>query len=242
MTRHDSELPRSTALPLWLLPAAVAVALALGCDGTPQDAGSDADGDADADADQGSPDVEADAAGDAEADADDDPGTDADVDSDSAPDADEDRDADEPARIGKAGRSGSGIGTAEGYSGTERMFFIGDEGEGETICSITYELRSTGTAAGCDGCVWAFELVVGEAAVAEERDVGCEATLGIDPARVGDLNGDHVFYGYDPEYMSHGSVLVSRMESGAWAPECFASWDASSGAFSYERVDGYPPY
>jgi hypothetical protein len=163
------------------------------------------------------------------------------------PDADADADAevdgDESERIGMAGRSGSGIATAGGYSGTEEQFFIADEGEGEAICRITYSLTSTSAPAeGCDACRWAFELVIADAAVAEERDVGCLATLGIDPARVGDLDGTHVYYGYDPAYMGHGSVLVSRMESGLWAPECYATWDEASGAFSYRRIDGFPPY
>jgi hypothetical protein len=178
-----------------------------------------------------------------------DAGRDAQVGVDAGPDAEAPVDAGADAgpdggaeRIGMAGRSGSGIATEGGYAGTEEMFFLADEGQGEAICRITYTLTSTGPAEGCDGCLWAFELVTSDAAVAEESDVGCQATLGVDPARVGDLDGTSVFYGYDPAYMGHGSVLVSHVEGGEWAPDCWAQWDEENGDFEYHRIDGYPPY
>lgn len=199
---------------------AVAVALATGCERSSP--GSDAGAGLDADADR---DGDVDAAADAAADA----GADAAVDGGE--------------RVGMAGRSGTGTATVDGYAGTEEMFFISDEGRGEAVCRITYSLTSTGAPAeGCEGCSWAFELVIADASVAEERDVGCLATVGVDPARVEELDGSLVYYGFDPEYLGHGSALMSRMEGGLWAPETFASWDEASGAFSYRRVDGFPPY
>ena len=217
-SRRDTSFPRPDEGLSWRFAMAAVVALTTGCDSTP--AGDDDAAQIDGGADR-------DAAGE----------TDASADGGAEPDGGGQE------RVGMAGRSGNGTGTADGYAGTEEVFFIGEEGQGETICRITYSLTSTDTPAdGCDGCLWAFELVITDALVAEERDVGCLATVGIDPAHVEDLDGSRVSYGYDPEYLGHGSVLMSRTLDDLWAPECFATWDEASGAFSYRRIDGFPSY
>jgi len=147
----------------------------------------------------------------------------------------------DPDNQGLLGRAGTATVSYTSYEGTEELYFAADQGQGEDICRIRYDLSSTAVRDDCADCEWAFDLVVSGAELITETAPGCLATVGADSAALGDLEGTVVSYGYDPDYFGHIEILFVE-QGGAWAAADHASWDASSGAFSYDWEDGYHPY
>lgn len=201
---------------------------------------SDPDPSEDADVDTQDSDQDADP----EPDADADPDETEDAEQDATPDAEEDSETDsDEVRNGKLGREGTATITKTSYSGTEDWYFVGDEGDGPDICRIRYSLNSVGEPLDdCSFCDWAFRLVISDAELIAESDVGCSATLEIDSSNVSSLNGQNVYYGYDHDYMGHGLTLFTRTETTDWTPLVLVSYDPDTGELSYDRIDGWPEY
>ena len=147
-------------------------------------------------------------------------------------------------RIGleaRAGQAQVSLVDPASYSGQEIWTFTADSGAGEEICRIQYALTSTGVRSDCDLCDWAFDVSLSEAEFVSESDPGCEAVFGIGPGNVGDLNGLWAGYGYSAEYFGHAAVFLLEVE-GEWVALSNALFDEASGAYSYERLDGYVAY
>jgi len=148
------------------------------------------------------------------------------------------------ARLGLAGKTGEALVTVAGpggFEGAEEWHFTADSGAGEELCRIRYQLDSTEPRTDCDLCDWAFELVLSEAELVTEIEPGCDAVFGVAGEEVGSLDGTEIAYGYTAEYFGHAEVLLSVVE-GAWTAVTNATWDPVSGAFSYDRQDGYVEY
>ena len=161
--------------------------------------------------------------------------------------ADDDDDDDTSERIGLSGKSGAAVAFAgAGYTGPEDMYFIADDGDGEDVCRIRYELTSVAERFDCEVydwvCIWAFDLVLDKAAVVAESDVGCEGVFGLDEAGVAALAGTEITRGYLDEYFGHTSVLLELQPDETWAPFCNATWDSDTGLVEYNWVDSSLPY
>ncbi len=147
-------------------------------------------------------------------------------------------------RIGLEARTGQAqvsLVDPASYSGQEIWTFTADSGAGEEICRIQYALASTGVRSDCDLCDWAFDVSLSGAEFVSETDPGCAAVFGIGPGNVGDLNGLWAGYGYSAEYFGHAAVFLLEVE-GEWVALSNALFDEASGAYSYERLDGYVAY
>lgn len=155
-------------------------------------------------------------------------------------DAGDDDDTTEDAS-GLLGRVGTATVDGASYQGTEDLYFTTEYGEGEDVCRIRYPLSSSAVRDDCADCVWAFDLVLGAPELIAETDPGCLATVGVDSASLGDVEGDVVSYGYDPEYFGHIQMLLVE-QAGSWAAVGHADWESGSGAFSYDWEDGYHTY
>lgn len=118
------------------------------------------------------------------------------------------------------------------FSGTETWTLVSDDDDGLTLCLITYSLLSSVARADCTDCSWAFDLIVGDAAIAEETDGAC-SILGYDDTTVYSLNGTVLPYGYAPDYYGHAQVLMTDRGTG-WAAATFASYDETTGEFTYD--------
>jgi len=154
------------------------------------------------------------------------------------------RDTGLPERIALEARTGQAqvtLAEPERYDGQEIWTFTGDSGAGEEICRIQYALNSTGVREDCDICDWAFDVSISEAEFVSESEPGCRATFGIGPENVGDLNGLWAGYGYSAEYFGHAAVFLLETE-GEWVAVSNAVFDEATGAYSYERLDGYVAY
>jgi hypothetical protein len=147
-------------------------------------------------------------------------------------------------RIGLEARTGQAqvsLANPASYSGQETWTFTADSGAGEEVCRIQYALHSTGARLDCDLCDWAFDVSLLEAEFVSEADPGCEAVFGIGSGNVGDLNGVWAGYGYSAEYFGHAAVFFLEVE-GEWVALGNAEFDEATGAYSYERLDGYVAY
>ena len=145
-------------------------------------------------------------------------------------------------RLGLSGRSGEATVDVETFAGFEEMYFVADQGLGDDVCRVHYDLTSTGVRDDCDDCDWAFDLVSDNAAIVAESDVGCSAVFGIDAANVGELDGTTVSYGYIAEYFGHASVLTQYTQGGSWEVVGFAAFDGATGALEFDLEDGFFPY
>jgi hypothetical protein len=146
---------------------------------------------------------------------------------------DTDTDTDVPLREGLAGRIGTATANYGEYQGTEEWYFF-DEDEAE-VCRIRYDLAQLATRQDCADCTWANDVIVSNATIVAESDVGCAAVFG----DVASLDGTLYSYGYGV-YYGHAEVLMVDSEKG-WAAETFATWDEKTEVFSYDWSE-YVPY
>jgi hypothetical protein len=222
---EENTMPKTS----WI---ALALALGLVLAGCPSS--DDDDDDATADDD----DATADDDDDATADDDDDDITDDDDDV-----ADDDDDTSE--RIGLSGKSGMAVVLNGDYTGTEEMYFVAEDGDGEDVCRISYELNTVAERFDCESfaeaCIWAYDLVVASPAVVNESDVGCEGVFGLDEAGVAALAGGEISRGYI-RYLGHTWVLLEQQPDDTWAPFCNAVWDEATGEVEYNWIDASLPY
>ncbi len=181
-----------------------------------------------------------------EGDTDTDTDADTDTDSDTDADTDTDTDTDTDPVLGMVGYSGEAIGGYEGYEGFEEWFFVADEGDGDDICRIRYEVKDVGPrddcpAGGHSTCIWSWDLGIAAAEILAESGMGCDGAFGLTADTVADLNGTTFAIGYNPDYYGHAAVMYRDMGEG-WFVADFAVWNESTGEFSYMWDQGYIEY
>ena len=162
--------------------------------------------------------------------------------------------------VGLQGRFGELAKTETSLTGTEQFYFIADEGDGDDICRIQYDVVSTATRDDCDICNetdddgepygWAFDVTFSNPEITAESDPGCLATLGYDKSNLADISGQTRGLGYTPEYIGHASVILIDLD-GVWTAVANAEFveeidndgqPTGVGALSYEWTDGYIEY
>lgn len=136
-----------------------------------------------------------------------------------------------PQAQGLVVRTGAATANTEGYEGWEELAFIGDEGDGDDLCRVRYQLSSIGARTDCADCTWAHDLGLAEITMVTETT--CPA--GFPPPESTTRS-----YGYIAEYFGHANVLAEDAGAG-WSATSFADWDETSGAFDYEIEDGLQP-
>ena len=172
--------------------------------------------------------------------------TDTDSDTDADGDTDTDTDTDTDPKEALQGYSGQATAGYEGYDGVEEWYFVADEGDGEDICRIRYELKSGDARDDCphnghSGCIWAWDVTIAGAEILAESDIGCEGSLGVTQESLADLNGTTWGFGFNPDYYGHAAVQLRDMGEG-WFVSTFASWDEGDGTFTYQWDQGYVEY
>ncbi len=165
------------------------------------------------------------------------------VDTEDTEDTEEPEDTGPEEKLGLQGYAGEFLlDNDEFQSGTEDIYFIGDEGYGDDLCRIRYTMTSTSARADCASCTWAYDFSISDVELVDELAPGCLATVGYDPVDLSALEGETRSYGYDPEYLGHAAVLMQDIGGGNWTVVGFASYDLDSGVFQYNREDGYVTY
>ena len=152
-----------------------------------------------------------------------------------------------PPPMGLLSRQGTGvIDATPSYTGSEALVFVGDEGYGQELCRISYDLTSTAPRPDCPGCGWAFDLVVSNVVVETDVDEACALSLATEfslAPSVDDLDGLALSYGYHPDYFGHAQVLMFYDEdSSAWRGLTVAVYDDQKMTIAYDLVDGLHEY
>jgi hypothetical protein len=154
-------------------------------------------------------------------------------------------------QVGVCGQRGQGTVDGATFEGFEEFYLIGDEGFGEDICVVRFDVTRVGAAPlGCDDaaagnkCLWTHLVEYGNAKVVTDTDGVCEnSELGLDTAAIAAITGSQVAYGFVSEYAGHNSVLMKYDEEAAsWEAYGNATWDEPAAAFRFDRRDGFCGY
>ncbi|MCB9779686.1 MAG: hypothetical protein H6742_14065 [Alphaproteobacteria bacterium] len=154
----------------------------------------------------------------------------------SATDTDTDADTDTDGtveRLGVVEHEGSAVVADGDYSGTETVSFIGDDGDGDVLCSYQLTLVDSAPRSDCDNCEWAFDLEITAASVVAETGPGCSETVGMNADGIAGLVGTTISYGYDPEFFSHAAVIMGFLD-GEWKQLDYALFDEETDTFTYD--------
>jgi hypothetical protein len=155
------------------------------------------------------------------------------------------------AQVGVCGQRGEATVDADSFSGFEEFYLIGEEGFGEDICVVRFDVARVGDAPdGCDDpaagvdCLWTHLVELSNpSVVTDEGGVCAGSDLGLDAEAIAALDGSRVAYGFVSEFAGHNSVLLKYDDGlGRWDAHGNGTWDQGASAFRFDRRDGYCDY
>jgi hypothetical protein len=135
--------------------------------------------------------------------------------------------------------------TVDDFTGYEEYVLIGDEGFGEEICVVRFDVTRVGAAPeGCTDCLWSHLVELGNPTVVLDEDGVCaNSELGLDSAAIDELDGSQVAYGFVPELDGHASIVLTHIEaSNTWEAYNNATWNEDTGRFRFDRRNGTCTY
>ena len=153
--------------------------------------------------------------------------------------------------VGVCGQRGEGMVSASDIMGFEEYYIIGEEGFGDDICVVRFELKRVGAAPeGCDDpaadvdCLWTHLVELGNPKVMTDVDGVCaKSEAALTMAKIAELDGSRAAYGFVSEFAGHNSVLMKYDgDKKMWDAHGNATWDDESGAFTFDRRDGICNY
>lgn len=154
--------------------------------------------------------------------------------------------------VGVCGLRSQGTVTTDSYDAYEEYYLLGDEGFGEDLCVVRFDVKRVGEGpAGCDQfagqkeeCQWTHLVEYGNPEVVLDIDGACaNSELGLDSEAIAGLDGKRMAYGYVFEYQGHNSVIMTYdEETSVWTPLVNAGWSEESGALQFDRRDGFCGY
>ena len=142
--------------------------------------------------------------------------------------------------------------TTEDFESYEEFYLAGEEGLGDDVCVVRVDVVRVGDAPpGCDEmagqqdeCLWTHLVEYQNPEILLDEGGACaDSDLGLDAAAVAALEGKQIAYGYVFEYQGHNSVLMTyNEETSTWEPGVNVGWTESTGAFEFDRADGFCNY
>lgn len=156
-------------------------------------------------------------------------------------------------RVGVCGQRGEAtVDTEETFEGFQEYYIIDDSGLGDDICVVRFDVERAGDApGGCemfagqqDECLWTHLVELKNPMITLDENGVCEnSELGLDAAALMEIDGSQVAYGFVSQYAGHNSVLLKYDDSSeTWVPNGNATWDPETGAFRFDRRDGFCNY
>ena len=155
------------------------------------------------------------------------------------------------AQLGVCGQRGEATVNETSFEGFEELYIISEEGFGEDICVVRYDVMRVGEApAGCDDptadvdCLWTHRVEFSNPRVITDVDGVCaHSELGLDEAALAEIDGAQAAYGFVSEFAGHNSVIMKFDDArGPWGAYGNANWDEAAGAFRFDRRDGLCGY
>src|SRR5690606_10088662 len=136
------------------------------------------------------------------------------------------------AHTGVCSLRSQGTVTVDSFESYEEHVLLGDEGFGEEVCVVHYDVTRVGVApGGCDEfagqqdeCLWTHLVEYSNPRVLVDVDGACaNSELGMDQAAMDAIDGTQIAYGYVFEYQGHSSALMAHdPEQDVWAPLLYA--------------------
>ncbi|MEO8177268.1 MAG: hypothetical protein ABI895_00410 [Deltaproteobacteria bacterium] len=149
------------------------------------------------------------------------------------------------AEMGVCGQRGESPVTADSFEGYEEFYLIGDDGFGEDICVVRFDVARVGVApGGCEDCTWSHQVEYRNPEVRTDVEGVCASSqLGFDSTKIDEIDGSRASYGFVNEYSGHVSVLMKYDDAtGTWGPNGNATWTAATGRLRFDRRDGFCGY
>jgi hypothetical protein len=153
---------------------------------------------------------------------------------------------------GVCGQRGDFTVNASEFSGFEEYFIIGEEGFGEDICVVRFDVARAGDAP--DGCMDPFGEGVAcswshlvefsnPTTVTDEDGVCADSEFAFDAARIAEIDGSQRAYGFVSEFAGHESVTMTYDEATeTWKAFGAGTWDETAERFRFDRRDGTCDY
>jgi hypothetical protein len=154
-------------------------------------------------------------------------------------------------QVSVCGQRGQSMVNASMFEGYEEYFIISEEGFGEDICVVRFDVRRVGEApAGCDDpaadvdCLWTHLVEFSNPMVLTDTDGVCaDSELGLDQAAIDEIDGSRAAYGFVSEFAGHNSVLMKYDDAMAkWDAYGNATWDEGASFFRFDNRDGLCGY
>lgn len=156
------------------------------------------------------------------------------------------------ANLGVCGVRSEGTVTEDSFESYEEHYLLGDEGLGEEVCVVRFDVTRVGEGpGGCDefagqqqSCLWTHLVAYSNPQILVDEDSACEnSELGMDAEAIAAIDGPEIAYGYVFEYQGHNSVLMTYDDaSEVWSPLVSAGWNEETGAFQFDSRDGFCGY
>lgn len=149
------------------------------------------------------------------------------------------------AEVGVCGARGQSPVNADSFEGYEEFYLIGEDGFGEDICVVRFDVVRAGEApGGCEDCAWTHTVEYRNPQITTDVDGVCASSeLGFDSERIGEIDGSQAAYGFVYEYSGHVSVLMKYDDAtSTWGPNGNATWSEETGELRFDRRDGFCGY
>ncbi len=131
------------------------------------------------------------------------------------------------------------------YQGTEDLILRADEGNGDEICVVRFDLTTVAEPdLPCDFCYWSTIVERSNPTVITNVDDVCGVSeRGLDQAGLDAMTGERIAMGFAEEGSGHGEVLVHFDEmTQLWAVFAFGFWDVDNSTLEYSKVEGFCRY
>lgn len=142
--------------------------------------------------------------------------------------------------------SGTATADATSYDGQEVRYLKNDNGLGDTICQVQFDLKRVGDAPPCcPGCAWAHLLEYGNPKVLTDTEGACaQSDLALDAAGIAKIVGSRVGMAFAEHfYGSHQSArLVYYPNTKTWDVAGKGNWSQDTKSFAYDNSAGFCNY
>jgi hypothetical protein len=154
-------------------------------------------------------------------------------------------------QVGVCGQRGMSTVDETSFMGFEEFYVIGEEGFGDDICVVRFDVNRVGDApGGCNDpagdyeCVWTHLVELSNPmVVTDESGVCASSELALDADAIAELDGSRAAYGFVPEFAGHNSVLLKYYDDmSKWDAFGMGTWDEGTGAFRFDHRDGLCDY
>lgn len=148
-----------------------------------------------------------------------------------------------PASCGERGMATANTTT---YDGTSQFYIIGDNGLGDEVCTIQFDVKRTGAApANCidpttnAACSWSHQVTFSNPMVITNTGGACDASDSVpalDAAGIAKINNMAVGRGFS-RVAGHGDSLM-KYDGTKWTVVGHSSWNDTTSVFDYNVITG----